>query len=189
MDTAIIAPRHTEGAGVPFDELAGQLHFPLPDMPSLVLGVDPGASGGWAVIEPRSRCLVAAGRMPTLTLGKRTIIDLRQLDQCLAHLPPIDRAVVELVGAMPKQGRTSIFTFGRYAGAIESYVALRVGRLEYITPAQWKSRAKIPSGSPKRASLDTASLTFGLGPVDWRVLANDGIAEAALLALHSEAGA
>ena len=56
---------------------------------------------------------------------------------------------------------------------------IRCRETEWVTPQVWKKYWGL--GRDKRDSLDLARTKFGAGP-DWGVLANDGIAEAALMA-------
>lgn len=161
-----------------------------------VLGIDVGAGGGLAWVQGER--LVAALRMPTLQVAGRKVIDTMAIDDWLSKaarermsgaLP--GSAVIEQVSAMPKQGIASAFTFGRYAGALEAYAMINIGRVHYVTASVWKRRARIPKGANKRASLDLAKLIFGGANdarVDWSVLANDGVAEAALIATYGVEG-
>jgi hypothetical protein len=61
----------------------------------------------------------------------------------LAHQP--DHAVIERAQAMPKQGASSGFKYGRAVGAIEAAIALCGVPLTIIEPTTWK---KFHHGSP-----------------------------------------
>ena len=92
----------------------------------------------------------------------------------------IDVTIIEKVHAMPRQGVTSSFQFGRSFGGIEALSYIYTKRVDYIAPAVWKKSLGL--GSSKKDSLDLARLKFG--KLDfWDLKSNDGIAEAALLAL------
>lgn len=49
-----------------------------------------------------------------------------------------DHAFIEQVGAMPGQGVTSMFTFGKAAGCLEMGVAMCQVPYTMVTPAKWK---------------------------------------------------
>ena len=148
----------------------------------MIIGVDPGKSGGIAAIDSGGS-LLAGMRTPLLKHGKRDVVDTAALNAWLPELGSVPSAVViEQVSSRPGQGSTSGFNFGRHTGAVEGWaVALHVP-VRWVTPVVWKRVIGIPAGSDKRASLDRARLEFGPSQI-WDVMANDGIAEAALIAL------
>ena len=150
------------------------------------IGIDPGQSGGVAMVTDEGEW-VGGRRMPVRVFGKRKLVDTRALTEWLGAIRPYGResvlrgVVVEQVSAMPRQGATSGFNFGRHAGAVEGWVlGLQVDPV-FVTPSVWKRRLGL--SSDKQQSLDMAKLLFG--PLSlWNVKANDGIAEAGLLAVH-----
>ena len=94
---------------------------------------------------------------------------------------PIDVSIIEKVHAMPRQGVTSSFQFGRNFGGIETLSYIFSKRVDYVAPAIWKKSLGL--GQSKKESLDLARLKFGTSDL-WNVKSNDGIAEAALLTLY-----
>ena len=168
----------------------------------IILGIDPGQGGGIAMLEANSVMealtapeLILAERMPVLQLRKKKVVDapeaIRRIEraanggheQQTLPYPIVDVAIVESVSAMPQQGVSSTFQFGRALGAIEAVAQLTARRVEYVTPAVWK-RSMGLVGQSKRSSLDLAKLKFGPLLRDlWGVQKNDGIAEAALMCL------
>ncbi len=66
---------------------------------------------------------------------------------------------IERVSAMPGQGVTSMFGFGRSMGVVEGIAAAMGLRVIYPTPQAWKRRAGL-TGKPKDASRTVASLMF-----------------------------
>ena len=149
----------------------------------LVLGIDPGSSGGLALIRNSNNTLpqiILALRMPTVTIYGKKIIDTKKIATELeSH--PIDVSIIEKVHAMPRQGVTSSFQFGRNFGGIETLSYLFSKRVDYVAPAIWKKSLGL--GPSKKESLDLARLKFGNSDL-WNVKSNDGIAEAALLTLY-----
>lgn len=97
------------------------------------------------------------------------------------------KAAVEKVGAMPHQGVSSMFSFGKSAGYIEGVLtALGVG-YQLIPPARWKREFSL-IGKDKQASIATCRKLFP--GVDLKNTArcrtdSDGKAEATLLAEYA----
>jgi crossover junction endodeoxyribonuclease RuvC len=95
-------------------------------------------------------------------------------------LRPVDRIVIEGVGARPGNGNAGMFAFGYGAGLLEG-VATGLGiPLEVIQASVWKKRAGVPAD--KGAARQMACRMWpGAAPKFARVR-DDGRAEAALLA-------
>jgi crossover junction endodeoxyribonuclease RuvC len=147
-----------------------------------VLGVDPGQSGGLAILHGGR--LVKGTRMPIVKIRGKAQVDARAVvrwwDDCLV---PFDVAVIEAVHAMPRQGVSSSFQFGRMLGGIEALVYSTGARVEYVTPAAWKKAMGL--STDKQASIDAAKIMFGSAADELlKHKADDGIAEAALIAAY-----
>ena len=148
----------------------------------LILGIDPGSSGGLVIVQNNINALpeiILAIRMPTIKIYGKKIIDTKQIATKLQEYS-IDVTIIEKVHAMPRQGVTSSFQFGRNFGGIESLSYLYSKRVDYVVPAVWKKSLGL--GPSKKESLDLARLKFGESNL-WHIKSNDGIAEAALLTL------
>ncbi len=148
----------------------------------LVLGIDPGSSGGLAIVKKSLNALpkiILALRMPTVTIYGKKIIDTKKIASELQN-HTIEVSIIEKVHAMPRQGVTSSFQFGRNFGGIEALIYIYSKRVDYIAPAIWKKSLGL--GASKKESLDLARLKFGESDL-WNVKSNDGVAEAALLTL------
>ena len=99
------------------------------------IGIDPGgASGGLALLRYDTDELfdVQACKMPAT---ERDIVEQLREWQALAPC----RALIERVHAMPKQGVSSSFAFGRNVGVLHG--ALAALRIPYdeITPQRWQT--------------------------------------------------
>lgn len=115
-----------------------------------VFGIDPGSiSGAWACIDTL-RKTAFVGDIPVLDSNVNSAELARLLD-----LYDPDKVVVERVGAMPHQGVSSVFSFGRGVGRIEGVVGCSSYSLEYLTPQVWKKHYKLPGG-PKNKELSRA---------------------------------
>lgn len=147
-----------------------------------ILGVDPGQSGGLAIIHGGR--LVKGIRMPVVEIRGKKILDARAVDDWWGDcIKPFDVAVIEAVHAMPGQGVSSTFQFGRMLGAIESLVYAVGSPVHYVTPAAWKRALGL--GTSKQGSIDLAKIRFGSQADQLlKFKADDGIAEAALMAAY-----
>jgi Holliday junction resolvasome RuvABC endonuclease subunit len=150
-----------------------------------ILGIDPGVRGGLAVIELNDGAapqLVDAIDIPTVGTGAKERVDALALRAWIqTHRP--DRAGVERAQAMPKQGASSGFKFGRATGALEAVIACCEVPLDLVEPSVWK-RARHLRGGDKEGARQLALQMF---PAQHAVFArkrDHQRAEAALIALH-----
>jgi len=82
---------------------------------STVLGVDPGISGGLAIVEITDRAapvLVECIDIPVVGTGAKERVDVAAIRNFIDRHKPI-RALIERAQAMPKQGASSGFKYGR----------------------------------------------------------------------------
>jgi uncharacterized protein YbjT (DUF2867 family) len=96
------------------------------------------------------------------------------------HKP--NHAVIERAQAMPKQGASSGFKYGRAVGAIEAAIACCEIPLTIIEPTTWKKFHQLRGGE-KEASRQRALQLFPSAHVSFARRKDHGRAEAALLAL------
>ncbi len=122
-----------------------------------VLGIDPGsASGCLAYISP--------GFIGTWPIGDLTERELADLVLALAKSARL--AIIEQVGAMPKQGIASAFKFGRNYGALRALLAASGVVWVEVLPAKWQReigcapRAGKAKGDHKRALRALAQQLF-----------------------------
>lgn len=143
-------------------------------------GIDPGASGGIAFLGGGK--FIAGFRMPY----NDKAVDGRELARILDLYHP-EEVVIEKVQAMPatlrgrQQGTQSAFTFGHGAGVLQGVVQALCYPLAMIRPEEWKKLVGL-TGKDKRASNALAKNLWPDADINWDVLANNGIAEAALIA-------
>lgn len=144
-------------------------------MSAIIIAVDPGKTGAVAALDQDGN-LHDTWDMP--------VIDKRVCAPLLADLlVPLQRVaelcVIEDVHAMPKQGVTSMFTFGRGLGVVEG-VALGAGiPVRWVSPAKWKRALGLSpdKGASRRRAIE-------LWPAQSAMFArvkDDGRAEAALI--------
>lgn len=115
------------------------------------IGIDPGVSGGIAVIE--------AGRPPAAVKMPDTDTDLlKALDELAQDEDAI--ALLERVSASPQMGVVSAFTFGRSYGKLEmALVALEIP-FDYVRPQKWQQAMGCLSGGDKNVTKRRAQQLF-----------------------------
>ncbi len=126
---------------------------------TLVLGVDPGGSGAFAVYDTDTRRLVSVEDMPVwyqaVGKRKRKRVDALALAEMFDtyELMSVELVVMEAVGGRTGQGAAAGFVFGYGVGLI--YMAALYSRIviETIPPASWKKMMNVPG---KQAADDSA---------------------------------
>ena len=106
-----------------------------------IIGIDPGLSGGMAVLENNKVKFIFD--MPVMPEGKK---NKRQLNS--AQLAKLIKdnilekeevcVVVEQVNAMPGQGVTSMFNFGQSFGILKGICSAMQLPMYFVRPAKWK---------------------------------------------------
>ncbi len=151
------------------------------------MGIDPGAFGAIAILDKNSRELVIID-MPTLKVkrGPRVVnqVDAHMLADALrGHVTANTSALIEKVHAMPGQGVSSMFSFGRAAGIVEGVLAGLSVPFQLIPPATWTKSMRTFGG--KDGSRQRAQELFPDYAHLFARKKDDGRAEAALLACYA----
>ncbi len=115
-----------------------------------IIGIDPGLSGGIAVLEDNK--IKQVFDMPVMSDGKK---NKRQLNSAFLaqliteNIKSIEDTiiVVEQVNAMPGQGVTSMFNFGQTFGAIKGICAALRLSIFFVRPAKWKKHFELINSS------------------------------------------
>lgn len=158
-------------------------------MTARVLGIDPGLTGAWAMLE-EDGSLLAVEDLPVIRDGRLAWIDADALFSRLLEVRdcrPV-RAIVERVHAMPRNGSQAAFSQGCTLGSILAALQLVRARIELVQPQVWKRALGLIGDKAlsdvdrKRASLDKARLLFPDAPLDRQ--RDHGRAEALLIAHH-----
>ena len=114
-----------------------------------IIGIDPGLSGGIAVLDDLK--IFDVFDMPIMSEGKK---NKNQLNS--AQLVNIIKkhtvsgstfVIVEQVSAMPGQGVTSMFNFGQTFGSINGICAALNLPIFYVRPAKWKKHFELINSS------------------------------------------
>jgi Holliday junction resolvasome RuvABC endonuclease subunit len=148
------------------------------------VGIDPGVHGGLAIIEMTNNIAVVidAIEVPVVGVGPKERVNVAAVREWIeAHKPHF--TFLERGQAMPKQGVSSAFKFGRAVGALEATIALCGVPLQIVEPSLWKRGFKLPGKDKERAR----QVALELFPTahQWFARKKDHqLAEAALIALH-----
>ena len=94
----------------------------------------------------------------------------------------IEFAVIERVGAMPGQGATSMFSFGKSAGIVEGVLAAYEIPTHFATPQAWQKMFGVRAG--KDGSRECAMRLFPKASDNFQRKKDDGRSDAALIALY-----
>ena len=142
----------------------------------IYIGVDPGKAGGYAWIWD--------GAVTVRPWDDEFFVDeMRDI----AAMPNRKMAAVETVGAMPGQGVTSMFNFGKNAGYIEGVLTALGIPYQLVPPAKRKKEFSL-IGKDKQASIITCRKLFpelDLKRTERCRTDSDGKAEATLLAEYA----
>ena len=148
----------------------------------IVMAIDPGLSGAIAVFRHTDHALLAVIDTPTheLTRNGKTKrqISASGLAAIFRDYKP-DHVVVEKVSAMPGQGVTSMFSFGRSFRLIEGIVGAFEIPATYVTPSLWTKG--IGRGQGKDASRARACELYPVWEKSFARVKDDGRADAVLI--------
>ena len=146
----------------------------------VIVGVDPGKSGAVARLDDTGRLLEGAD-MPVVGQIISPVLLSEVVHNWIDPMfdPPFGMAVIEDVHAMPKQGVSSVFSFGRSLGVAEGVLAGEGLAITYVSPARWKRALGLTSdkGVSRRRAIE---LWPHMAKAFARVK-DDGRAEAALI--------
>jgi crossover junction endodeoxyribonuclease RuvC len=149
-------------------------------MSRFVLGIDPGLSGAIALI--RDGDYAEVWDMPTMGRGSGTKqqINAAEVGKLLRECPPCV-AYMELVGAMPGQGVSSMFNFGKSAGAVLGALGALQFPVAEVTPVKWKREFGL-IGKDKDLARTAAQQLMPTAPLSLKK--HGGRADALLIALY-----
>lgn len=150
----------------------------------IVIGVDPGISGAIARYnssEASAATQLIIWDMPILEVNKKKTISPYLVANILKEAAaPV---YIEKVAAMPNQGVTSMFNFGKGFGVILGAAAGLGLQTTQVTPQQWMKALKCQRG--KDANRQRACELFPQYADMFARKKDDGRADAALLAYYA----
>lgn len=151
-----------------------------------ILGIDPGASGALAVVEAGK--LVELHDMPTVQI-KRGSREVREVNApllgMLVSTLNADAAYLEQVGAMPGQGVSSMFAFGRAVGVLEGVLGALGIPATKVPPQTWQRAMKVRGG--KDGARERAMQMYPVNAEAFARKKDDGRADAVLIASYGAA--
>lgn len=149
-------------------------------MKKIYIGIDPGASGGIATITVGSNEIVT-----TWPYSNAKLVELCfAISDISGEMKVV--ACLEKVGAMPKQGVTSMFNFGKNVGFIEGVLSANYIPYQAVPPQKWKKEYSI--SSDKNKSIEVCKKLFpnvNLKRTERCTKDHDGMAEALLMAEYA----
>lgn len=147
-----------------------------------ICGIDPGVSGAIAILDMEKGYLSVID-MPTHQIernGKtKNEISAQLVARYLEDQKP-DHVWIEKVGAMPGQGVSSMFQFGRSVGTIEGIIAALRLPISYVTPQKWQKASGMRAG--KDGSRQRAQELFPAFAQHFTRMKDNGRSDAALIA-------
>jgi crossover junction endodeoxyribonuclease RuvC len=150
-----------------------------------ILGVDGGIRGGLAIVAIQNGVapvLIDAIDIPVAGIGPKERVDpIAIRDWLLPH--QLQHAFIERAQAMPRQGASSGFKYGRAIGAIEASIMLVGIPLSIVESSAWKKFHGL-RGSEKEASRLRAIMLFPNSAEMFARKKSHGKSEAALIALY-----
>lgn len=135
-----------------------------------VLGIDPGKSGGMAILPKDG---VSGVNTAKLSVTEAEIAYFMKFAQREAQ---VDFAMIERVHAMPKQGVSSTFSFGQSYGFLRGCLISLGIPFEEVTPGKWQRSMGCLSKGDKNVTKARAQQLFP------RVKVTHAIADALLIA-------
>jgi crossover junction endodeoxyribonuclease RuvC len=149
-----------------------------------ILGTDPGVNGGLAIVLVNGNSmaqLIDAIDIPTTGTKAKQRVDVLAL-RTWVQLHQPQHAYIERGQAMPRQGASSGFKYGRAIGAIEAAIVCCEIPMTIIEPSMWKKFHALRGGD-KETSRQRALQLFPAAHALFARKMDHGPAEAALIAL------
>jgi crossover junction endodeoxyribonuclease RuvC len=153
----------------------------------IYLGIDPGLSGAICVFNMTEGSIDIID-MPTVEVTRnaksKREVSAQLLSSEISNALLKGRAVafLERVGAMPGQGVTSVFSFGRSVGIVEGVLASFDIPTTIVPPAVWQKAVGVRGG--KDGSRERAMQIFPAAAPLFARKKDDGRSDAALIAYY-----
>jgi crossover junction endodeoxyribonuclease RuvC len=152
----------------------------------IFIGIDPGLNGAVAFFDPEKGHLSVVD-MPVVEMirngKKKREVSAQMLAQIIRVVEWPCYAVLERVNAMPGQGVTSVFSFGRSAGIVEGVLAALTVPTHIVTPVTWQKAAAVRGG--KDGARQRATELFPAYAGLFSRKKDDGRADAACMAWYA----
>lgn len=143
------------------------------------IGIDPGLGGAFGAIEENGR--VHLFDTPTLQIGTKRDYNMPKMREILTGWKD-PRVVIESVHALPGQGVTSMFNFGKGFGIWLGLLAGLEIPFDLVTPQRWKKVMLDGVAKDKDAARLRAMSLFPRVADRLERVMDDGRAESLLMA-------
>ena len=152
----------------------------------IFIGIDPGLNGAIAFFD------IAKGHLSVIDMPvvemlrggkKKREVSAQMLAQIIRLAERPCTAMFERVNAMPGQGVTSVFSFGRSSGIVEGVLAALAIPMHIITPQVWQKAASVRGG--KDGARQRATELFPAYAGLFARKKDDGRADAACMAWYA----
>lgn len=150
----------------------------------IIAGIDPGKTGALAITYPEGAVMVFD--VPTVKLRGKEVpawMEWQRSWEAAFAFIGVDQVVIEEVAARPRQGVTSMFTFGRTLGFAHALAVASGASVRSVTPSVWKGKLGLLN-SDKGASREKAAALYPRKSHLFSRVKDDGRAEATLLAYY-----
>jgi crossover junction endodeoxyribonuclease RuvC len=116
---------------------------------TVIVGIDPGATGAYAVIEDGGQWVFD---LPTMQTARRTVIDGAALIDHVQFLDP-DVIAIEDNQIGPALGKAAVFSMGYSMGACMTAAMTSTARIVRFTPRQWQTHVGLTSVAGSRKEV------------------------------------
>jgi crossover junction endodeoxyribonuclease RuvC len=146
---------------------------------TIIFGIDPGLSGAVAIFQDGQLLAVHPIAVVERVVARKAkrFVDPHANRLFFDEYKP-DEVFIEKVGARPSQGSVSTFGFGFSAGIIHGLSA--ASKISTVEPVVWKRHFGL-LGTDKKASRELATQMFPAFAKNFRLVRQDGLAEACLI--------
>jgi len=158
------------------------------------IGIDPGLTGAIVLIGDEEILQIWDMPITAKTHGKGNEVNAFLLNDIITDAQTIAyshgqaaTAILERVGAMPGQGVTSMFGFGRSMGVLEGVLAGQGIQTDYVTPQRWKKSWNLV-GKDKDAARGVCLARWPEWSQSFARKKDIGRADAALIAAYGVSG-
>lgn len=121
--------------------------------PMIFIGIDPGLSGGIAILQDTGE-VVCAVKMPATEQDVFKVLSNSGRGWVKRY------AFIEKVGATPQMGVVSAFTFGRGYGALLMALTAAAVPFDQVSPVKWQTEMACRSGGDKNVTKRRAQQLF-----------------------------
>lgn len=133
--------------------------------PRFFVGIDPGLSGAIACIRETGEICYLLNVPTTKDKKQKAKYDIDKMASWIKHFKDVATncpviVFIELVGARPGQGVTSMFRFGYGVGLWEGIVVAHELPLSRVTPQVWKKHFLTGLPKEKESALEFAKLLY-----------------------------